>query len=128
MAEYTFNRPASVEDEDAGRVHDWLAAQGIDVQGVQVRSNGEVIVRAEGTTRDALAGMMAGYVRTETDAERDRREAIDDAVAEIEAIARKPRAARTAAEKIMLGTALASTELRKAAGNAGSFIRPNSGR
>jgi hypothetical protein len=123
LPEFKTKRPESVEDEDAGRLHEWIKTQGIDVQGVQVRNDGDIIVRADGTTQEAIDALMSGYVRTETDAERERREAIDAAVAEIDAIGKKNPNARTPTEKVLLGMALASTEIRKAAVNAGTTHR-----
>jgi hypothetical protein len=113
MPEFKTKRPESVEDEDAGRLHEWIKTQGIDVQGVQVRNDGDIIVRADGTTQEAIDALMSGYVRTETDAE----------VAEIDAIGKKNPNARTPTEKVLLGMALASTEIRKAAVNAGTTHR-----
>jgi cbb3-type cytochrome oxidase cytochrome c subunit len=130
MEPITLTKPGAVRAEDAGRVHSYLEAAGVKVQGVSISEHfGTVGVAYDGEqTKEQMQSLLDQYTQTESAEERNRREAIEDAVAEVEAIARKPRAARTAAEKIVLGMALGSTEIRKAAGNAGQFIGSNLGR
>lgn len=114
MATFEFNRPAAVQDEDAGRVHDWLKARGVAVSAVTVRSDGTLTVSVpDDVSRETLRDVLASYARAETARETFEREAIADALQLVKAIAAKPPANRTPVERSLLGLALAIRDLRQ---------------
>jgi putative intracellular protease/amidase len=106
MQTYIVTAPPGFTETDAGRIHAWLAAQGIAVQAVSVRQDAArravaIVVEAD---RDPTAD-LAAYVPTETPDQSQRTAAIAEAKAVVAAIRAKPAGTRTVAERGVLALA-----------------------
>ncbi len=115
MPVLSFPRPDALDDLDAGRLDDWLKTKGVDAR-VRVRGDGLVdLVFPDGAAPDekATKALLVTYTKAETARETFEREAIADAVQLVKAIAAKPAANRTPAERILLGLALSIRDLQQ---------------
>lgn len=91
------DRPPNAAQIDAGEVHAWLVSQGFTLDGVQVQSDGIIIV-INPSDGDAIAAALAGYTGYRT-TEQTRADSLAAIVAQIGA---KPEVKRTLAEQAIL--------------------------
>lgn len=92
--------------DNAGRVDAFLRARGFTFEGVSVNGDTATIAGLDETAIEPLEKALAAYTSIPTDDEQSELDAITDGEAALAAIERKPRAQRTATERILLALAL----------------------
>lgn len=94
--------PAGWTETDAGRIHEWVAAQGINVQGVEIAAtkDGE-LRRLVVTSDDDPTPLLASYVATPTARQRKEARAIQFLKNRIATIRAKPQNTWTVEEETL---------------------------
>jgi hypothetical protein len=106
MERFTVLAPQSLTVTDhAGRIETFLRSQGLTTAGVTVRWNELGLATVTVTADRDPTQALAAYVPTLTPDEQETQNRIADAQSAIAEIASKPRGARSATEKALLGLA-----------------------